>query len=180
MRLLPDQGEVLPIIGVTLPEEAGYRLATALNISSGMSQLSPHIPDRIQEHGEALHSFFIPRSGNWPQPRMETTSGLDLALAAKAFVNLILEASLCRADAKLWLMSTRGRNEIRMGETRWNGHGQGEVLIAFHLDFVCAGHLAPNKLENGSSAKPLPKFWLTSQGDTKSIIYRVMGMPTEP
>lgn len=79
----------------------GSRLATALNISLGMSHPPSHMPDMIQEHSEALHCFFIPRSGSWPQRRMEMMSGLDLALAAKAFVNLILEASLRRADAKL-------------------------------------------------------------------------------
>ena len=102
MRPLPDHGAALPIIKVTSREGAGYSLATALNGSLSMTQLPSHLPDRIQEHSEALLSFFIPRSGNWLQPRVETTtSGLDLALAAKAFVNLILEASLCRADAKL-------------------------------------------------------------------------------
>lgn len=100
---LPDHGVVLPIIGLPFQKEQGarYRLATALSVSLGMSQLPSHLPDRIQEHGEARHSFFIPRSGSWLQPRMETTSGLNLALAAKAFVNLILEASLCRDDAKM-------------------------------------------------------------------------------
>lgn len=104
MRPLPDHGAALHIIGITPPEGAGYSLATALNCSLSMTQLPSHLPDRIQEHSEALLSFFIPRSGSWLQPRVETTttmSGLDLALAAKAFVNLILEASLCRADAKL-------------------------------------------------------------------------------
>lgn len=27
---------------------------------------------------------------------------------------------------------------LEMGETRWNGRGQGGVLIAFHLDLVCS------------------------------------------
>lgn len=99
MRPLPDHGAVLPIIEVTLPE--GMGTIGNLNISLGMSHPTFHMPDMIQERSEALHFVFIPRSGSWPQPRMEMMSGLDLALAAKAFVNLILEASLRRADAKL-------------------------------------------------------------------------------
>lgn len=84
---------------------------------------------------------------------VETTSGLDLAVVAKAFVNLILETSLCKADAKLCLMGTRGKIILEMGKTRWNGHGQGGVLRAFHLDLFCARQQAPNKWENGSSTK---------------------------
>lgn len=95
LRSLPDHGAGYP------SRRNGSILTTALNIFLGMSHPPSHMPDMIQEHSEALHCFFIPRSGSWPQPRMEMMSGLDLALTAKAFVNLILEASLRRADAKL-------------------------------------------------------------------------------
>lgn len=74
---------------------------------------------------------------------------------------------------------------LEMGETRWNGRGQGGVLIAFHLDLVCSGHLAPNKWKNGSSTQVVllnldPSSGLPSWGDTKSITHRAMGTPTEP